>query len=90
MKLLKQKLLRKHRRRLETVTPLKIEQFWQYNEPLESSLVVIAPASNDTILDVLGPIPNSASSQPVMQYLDTVYKTVSQQAILSAMNLEEG
>ncbi|MBD2002472.1 MULTISPECIES: SWIM zinc finger family protein [Cyanophyceae] len=78
-----------------TVTPLKIEQFWQYNEPLESSLVVIAPASNDTILDVLGPIPlssgsNSASSQPVMQYLDTVYKTVSQQAILSAMNLEEG
>jgi uncharacterized Zn finger protein len=77
-----------------TVTPLKIEQFWQYNEPLESSLVVIAPASNDTILDVLGPIPlssgsNSASSQPVMQYLDTVYKTVSQQAILSAMNLEE-
>lgn len=79
----------------QTVTPLKIEQFWQYNEPLESSLVVIAPASNDTILDVLGPIPlssgaNSASSQPVMQYLDTVYKTVSQQAILSAMNLEEG
>ncbi|MBD1904566.1 SWIM zinc finger family protein [Funiculus sociatus GB2-A5] len=77
-----------------TVTPLKIEQFWQYNEPLESSLVIIAPASNDTILDVLGPIllssgSNSASSQPVMQYLDTVYKTVSQQAILSAMNLEE-
>ncbi|MEW5857044.1 MAG: SWIM zinc finger family protein [Cyanobacteriota bacterium] len=71
------------------VTPLKIEQFWQYDEPLDSSLVVIAP-TGDTVLNVLGAIPlASGSSQPVMQYLDTVYQTVSQQAFLAAMNLEE-
>ncbi|MBD2087781.1 SWIM zinc finger family protein [Trichocoleus sp. ST-U3] len=70
-------------------TPLKIEQFWQYDEPLDSSLVVIAP-TGDTVLNVLGSITlASGSSQPVMQYLDTVYQTVSQQAFLAAMNLEE-
>lgn len=79
---------------------LKINQYWQYNEPLESSLVVIAPPpSSDTVLDVLGPIPlpeldasgtNSANSEAVMQYLDTVYKAVSQQAVVAAMNLEGG
>ncbi|MBD1943327.1 SWIM zinc finger family protein [Coleofasciculus sp. FACHB-712] len=69
--------------------PLKIEQFWQYDEPLDSSLVVIAP-TGDTVLNVLGSITlASGSSQPVMQYLDTVYQTVSQQAFLAAMNLEE-
>ena len=78
---------------------LKIEQFWQYNEPLESTLVVIAPPpSSDTVLDFLGPIPlpaesasdSKADSEVVMQYLDTVYKQVSQQAVLSAMNLDGG
>lgn len=79
---------------------LKINQYWQYNEPLESTLVVIAPPpSSDTVLDVLGPIPlpeldasgtNSANSEAVMQYLDTVYKAVSQQAVVAAMNLEGG
>ena len=81
---------------LITYRPLKIEQFWQYNEPLESTLVVIAPPpSSDTVLDVLGPIPlpeldatdSKADSEAVMQYLDTVYKQVSQQAVLSAMNV---
>ena len=79
-----------------TQYPLNIEQFWQYNEPLESTLVVIAPPSSDTVLDILGPIPlpeldatgpNTANSEVVMQYLDTVYKAVSQQAVLSAMNV---
>ena len=81
------------------VTPLNIESFWQYDEPLESSLVVIAPApSSDTVLDVLGSIPfaseatgnaKSNSTQTVMQYLTTVYQAVSQQAMLSALNQEE-
>lgn len=80
-----------------TQYPLNIEQFWQYNEPLESTLVVIAPPSSDTVLDILGPIPlpeldssgsNTANSEVVMQYLNTVYKAVSQQAVLAAMNLE--
>jgi uncharacterized Zn finger protein len=79
-------------------TPLNIESFWQYDQPLESSLVVIAPApSSDTVLDVLGAIPfaseasnsKSNSTQTVMQYLKTVYQAVSQQAMLSALNREE-
>lgn len=75
---------------------LKIDSFWQYNEPLESSLVVIAPSSSETVLDVLGSIPlakeeenvtNLTSADVVMKYLDTVYKDVSQKAVLAAMNL---
>ncbi|MBE9049222.1 SWIM zinc finger family protein [Nostocales cyanobacterium LEGE 11386] len=75
---------------------INIDSFWQYNEPLDSSLVVIAPSSSETILDVLGAIPlakteenvvNLTSGDVVMKYLDTVYKGVSQQAILAAMNV---
>lgn len=81
----------------EAPPPLDLEEFWQYNEPLDSSLVVIAPPpSSDTVLDFLGPIPlgsnsqanpNSKSSdaQMVMQYLNAIYQSVSQQAVLSAM-----
>jgi uncharacterized Zn finger protein len=75
---------------------LNIDSFWQYNEPLESSLVVIAPSTSETVLDVLGSIPlakeeeNLASltaADVVMKYLDTVYKDVSQKAFLAAMNV---
>ncbi|MFN6514397.1 MAG: SWIM zinc finger family protein [Nostoc sp. CreGUA01] len=75
---------------------VKLDSFWQYNEPLESSLVVIAPSSNETLLDVLGAIPlakeeenlvNSTSSDVVMKYLNTVYKDASQKAVLAAMNV---
>lgn len=71
--------------------PLKIEQFWQYDEPLDSSLVVIAPPlDSHTVLDVLGTIPlASADAQAMMQYLRAVYKTVSQQAVMSALNRDE-
>ncbi|HEY9851773.1 MAG TPA: SWIM zinc finger family protein [Leptolyngbyaceae cyanobacterium] len=81
--------------------PLKIDEFWQYDRPLESSLVVIVPPpSSETVLDVLGTIPlvNDAtenaesktdSAKEVMQYLDNVYKAVSQQAIISAMKVGE-
>ncbi|MEH1923709.1 SWIM zinc finger family protein [Nostoc sp.] len=75
---------------------VKIDYFWQYNEPLESSLVVIAPSTSETVLDVLGAIPlakeeesavNSTSSDVVMKYLNTVYRDVSQKAFLTAMNV---
>ncbi|WP_414516284.1 SWIM zinc finger family protein [Nostoc sp. PCC 9305] len=75
---------------------VKIDSFWQYNEPLESSLVVIAPSTTETVLDVLGAIPlakeeesavNSTSSDVVMKYLNTVYRDVSQKAFLTAMNV---
>lgn len=67
--------------------PLNIKQFWQYSEPLDSSLVVIAPPpDNRTVLDVLGTIPlASADAQGVMQYLQGVYQTVTQQAVISAL-----
>jgi uncharacterized Zn finger protein len=69
-------------------SPLNIEQFWQYDEPLDSSLVVIAPPPDSrTVLDVLGTIPlASADAQAVMQYLKTAYQTVSQQAVMSALS----
>jgi uncharacterized Zn finger protein len=75
---------------------VKIDSFWQYNEPLESSLVVIVPSNSETVLDVLGSIPlakeeenavNLTSADVVMKYLDTLYKDVSQKAVLAAMNL---
>jgi uncharacterized Zn finger protein len=84
-------------RTTNTQYTLKIDSFWQYNEPLESSLVVIAPSGSETVLDVLGSIPlakeeenvgNLTSADVVMKYLDTVYKDVSQKAVLAAMNLE--
>jgi len=72
-------------------TPLNIDQFWQYDEPLDSSLVVIAPpVDSHTVLDVLGTIPlASAEAQAMMQYLNAVYKIVSQQAVMSALNRDE-
>jgi uncharacterized Zn finger protein len=75
---------------------LNVNLFYQYNEPLDSSLVVIAPAVNETVLDVLGAIPlakteeeavNLTSSDVVMKYLNTIYKDVSQKAVLAAMNV---
>ncbi|MBW4593509.1 MAG: SWIM zinc finger family protein [Brasilonema angustatum HA4187-MV1] len=78
---------------------VKIESFWQYNEPLESSLVVIVPSTGETVLDVLGSIPlakeeesltNLTAADVVMKYLGTVYKDVSQKAVLAAMNVGGG
>lgn len=78
------------------VNPINLDAFWEYNQPLESSLVVIAPSSGETVLDVLGAIPlakeeenlsNVTSADVVMKFLDTLYKDVSQKAMLEAMNL---
>jgi uncharacterized Zn finger protein len=77
---------------------IKIDNLWQYNEPLDSSLVVITPSSNETLLDVLGAIPlgqneesaaNLTVSDVVMKYLQTLYQEVSQKAMLAAMNVGE-
>ncbi|MEA5576236.1 SWIM zinc finger family protein [Anabaena sp. UHCC 0451] len=75
---------------------LKLDNFWQYQEPLESSLVVISPSVSETVLDVLGTIPlakdeeslvNSSAGDVTINYLQTVYKDVSQKAFLAAMNV---
>jgi uncharacterized Zn finger protein len=65
-----------------------IEQFWQYDEPLDASLVAIAPpADSKTLLSLLGRIPLAyADAQALQQYLEQVYRTASQQAIVTALN----
>lgn len=83
-------------RHLTPNTQVNVDQFWQYGEQLEPSLVVIAPPSSETVLDVLGQIPlkpnpsgdPSVTSQAVMEYLKALYQAVSQKAILTAMNVE--
>ena len=80
-------------------TSVNLNNFWQYHEPLESSLVVITPSGSETVLDVLGAIPlakteenavSSTSGDVVTKYLETVYQQVSQQAMLAAMNMGGG
>jgi uncharacterized Zn finger protein len=75
---------------------LKLDNFWQYNQPLESSLVVIAPSTGETVLDVLGSIPlakedenpaNVNSTDIVMKYINSLYKDACQKAFLAAMNV---
>ena len=67
------------------------QAFWQYNEPLDPSLVVITPpGSAQTVLDVLGKMPLAPNdAQTVRQYLDTVYQSVSQQAMITALSRNE-
>jgi uncharacterized Zn finger protein len=71
---------------------LNLQQFWQYDDQLESSLVVIAPPpSSNTALDILGPIPLKEGSGAnggggaIAEYFKTLYEQVSQQAVLTAM-----
>ncbi len=70
---------------------LNLAEFWQYNEPLESSLVVIAPTPDSkTVFDILGNIPLAAEdAETIQQYLKQVYQNVTQQAIISALNRTE-
>lgn len=65
--------------------------FWHYKEPLEPSLVVITPPTdNKTILDILGRIPlTPEDAEAITQYLNQVYQTASQQAMITALNPAE-
>jgi uncharacterized Zn finger protein len=67
-----------------------LEKFWQYNEPLESSLIVIVPPTeNKTVIDLLGPIRlGSADAEPLEQYLLQVYQKISYNAVASAIQRE--
>lgn len=76
---------------------LNLDNFWEYNQPLESSLVVISPSVSETVLDILGTITfaqadeklvNSSVAEVTMNYLQKVYQQVSQKAFLAAMNVE--
>jgi uncharacterized Zn finger protein len=72
------------------------ESFWQYQQQLDASLVVIVPPpSQETVLDVLGPLTleelaANSTSPLVGEYLRQVYSRVSQQALLNAMMAAQG
>jgi uncharacterized Zn finger protein len=74
--------------KLKQSTPLKMENFWEYNQPLDPSLVVITPSTEEkTVLDVLGNISLPyADREAMMQYLKQVYHTVPQKATMLALN----
>ena len=69
-------------------TPIKTNSFWQYDEPLESSLVaIVPPMESKMVLDLLGRMPlTAADAEAIQQYLTQVYQTVTQQALISALN----
>ncbi len=62
----------------KTSAPLSMDNFWQYEQGLDPSLVEINSTSDHkTIIDLLGDIPLSYNdSQAVMQYLNQVYQTI--------------
>ncbi|TVR13024.1 MAG: hypothetical protein EA395_04795, partial [Phormidium sp. GEM2.Bin31] len=76
---------------------LRVEDFWSYDDPLDPSLVVITPPpTQETVLDLLGPIPllsqtgnsslaQTAALEQVRAYFQEVYQKVSQEAIAQAM-----
>lgn len=76
-----------------------LRKFWQYDEPLESSLIVIVPPpSSETILDILGEIPtphedhkipssSPVSGETVKEFLQKIYQEVSQQSLLLALSV---
>jgi uncharacterized Zn finger protein len=65
---------------------LEITHFWDYEEPLDHSLVVITP-SEQTVLDVLGNLPLPAGdAQVVMAHLRSLYQTVAQQSMMAALS----
>ena len=65
---------------------LNLENFWQYEEALDSSLVVITP-SDQTVLDLLGPMPLPTSDAQVLNgHFKGLYQSVAQQAMMSALS----
>lgn len=65
---------------------VQLENFWQYDNPLDPSLVVITPAEQ-TVLDVIGDMPLAATeAKIVMDHLKTIYQTVAQQAMMTALS----
>ncbi len=71
--------------------PIDIKDFWQYDEPLESSLVVITPPTDSkNVLDLLGKIPLAAvDADAFEQFLRQVYQAASQKALVSAFKSNE-
>ncbi|GGA12794.1 hypothetical protein [Okeania sp. KiyG1] len=70
-----------------TQESINFEHFWEYKQKLDSSLVVITPPpSNETVLDVLGPLPLGTSANIIEDYFKKIYQNISQQAVITALN----
>ncbi|MBD1823833.1 SWIM zinc finger family protein [Cyanobacteria bacterium FACHB-DQ100] len=76
---------------IRAIAPLNPDQFWNYSDQLEPSLIVITPPpSSETVLDVLGTIPlkiDPPANQAAMETLKLIYQTVSMGAVQMAMAL---
>ncbi len=70
--------------------PLVMRRFWSYQEPLDASLVAIAPPEDQqTILDRLGPIPLPTSEARLLHSaMIEAYGQIRQQAMMTALNRE--
>lgn len=70
------------------LTPLKIENCWEYDYPLDQSLVVITSSTEEkTVLDILGNISLPYADQDaMMQYLKQVYLIAPQKAMALALS----
>lgn len=70
---------------------LDVKTFWQYQQSLDTSLVVIVPPTDKkNVLDVLGRIPLAYEDAKIVKNaLKQVYQTVSQQAMIKALNTED-
>lgn len=70
-----------------TKTEQDLTSFWQYDEPLDSSLVaIVPPTDHKSVLDILGTVPLlPADAEAVQQYLTRVYQDTSQQALIAAL-----
>ena len=69
-------------------SPLNLETFWQYDEPLEADLVaIIPPLENKTPLDFLGkpPLPYE-EAEAFAQQLQRIYQIAREQAVIEGMN----
>jgi len=62
-----------------------LNQFWQYDQPLDSALVQLETDTDQTVLEVLGgfPLPGS-EAQAVKQYLQQVQKNVHSEIVHQA------
>ncbi|MDB9311849.1 SWIM zinc finger family protein [Spirulina sp. CS-785/01] len=76
-------------------TPLHVDPFWEYDEPLDASLVATSLQKQEdnatspdhkTLLDILGSLPlPTVDAALVKEYLDKAYTQASQQAIAVAL-----
>ncbi|MEM6501022.1 MAG: SWIM zinc finger family protein [Cyanobacteria bacterium P01_C01_bin.89] len=82
---------------MQQQVPVNLEQFWNYDAPLDPDLVVITPPPDaNTPLDLLGPIPlptdvagnaddGQLANKAIMKYLEEGYQTAAQQAMMKAL-----